>query len=195
MSNRNLLVSLLFLVLSFSVSYGQSVGVGTTSPNSTIAILHVKVPNATAQPQGLVLPQLTTAQMNAIPVTGVAEADGLVVYDSTTHQIKYYDANAAAWRTLDTSSVSGGGTDSQSISFSLDGDSILISGGTGLQLSAASPTLNQVLQFNGTNWDAVILDIGDADSTNELQDISFNAAGDSILITNGAGIRFSAGVP
>ncbi|CAG5079525.1 hypothetical protein CRYO30217_00966 [Parvicella tangerina] len=84
-------------------------------------------------------------------------------------------------------------TDDQSISFNAAGDSITITDGTGLLFSAAAPASGQVLSWDGSQWTSI--DLLDNDAANELQDISFNASGDSLLITNGTGVQFSAAIP
>ena len=84
------------------------------------------------------------------------------------------------------------GTDIQSISFTANGDSLLIDNGAGVQLSAVPPSSDQALVWNGIQWGATDID---NDNFNELQSISFTANGDSLLINNGAGVQLSAVPP
>ncbi len=79
---------LLILLAFFSVEIlAQSVGIGTTTPN-TNAILDV---NSTTK--GLLVPRMTTAQRTAI--AGVA---GLVVYDSDFREFYHHDG--LGWRKI-----------------------------------------------------------------------------------------------
>lgn len=59
-----------------------------------------------------------------------------------------------------------------------------------LNVSAASPTTGQVLQWNGTVWVAATVTAGgdaDSDPGNEIQTISYNPATDEISLTLGGG--------
>ena len=83
----------------------QSVGIGTTEPNKSVAILHIKVPNPNTHPQGMILPQLSTTQLNNIAISNTDnDVNGLLVYDSTENKIKYYDISRSKWVSVDTSS-------------------------------------------------------------------------------------------
>jgi hypothetical protein len=68
-----------FLLLTFVsfVSFSQSIGIGTTTPNAS-AVLDIA--NGS---KGLLIPRMTTTAINAIP----NPAKGLLVYDSTTNQL------------------------------------------------------------------------------------------------------------
>lgn len=70
---------LAFLFISFFAA-AQSVGIGTTSPNSS-SVLDM---GPSAKP--VILPRLTSAQMNA--VTGAAQ--GMMIYNTDEHQLYGY---------------------------------------------------------------------------------------------------------
>lgn len=77
----------------------QSVGIGTTTPNSSAA-LHV---NSTTK--GLLIPTLTTAQRNAI----VSPAEGLIIFNTSTSQLN--QRQSGAWKILiNNDSWTGGGS-------------------------------------------------------------------------------------
>jgi hypothetical protein len=71
------LLPLLFLS---SVAISQSVGIGTTNPNSS-SVLDM---GPSAKP--VVLPRLTTQQMNAV----TSPAQGMFIYNTTDHQLYGY---------------------------------------------------------------------------------------------------------
>lgn len=69
---------------------GQSVGIGTATPNSN-AILHINVPNS-AQPQGMILPSMTTILRTSMTL-GVSE-EGMIVYDTDLDQVFQWDGTS-----------------------------------------------------------------------------------------------------
>ena len=164
-------VFIVLILLSVDYLFSQSVGVGTTTPNAAIAILHIKVPNASTSPQGMVLPQLSTTEMNAIPVANVGlEADGLTVYDSTTHQIKYYDASAQQWRALNTSDVEAALWTAVSPNQILSTDTVAIS-------TNSSFVPLELLHVDGTaRFDSVIIKNGAKDGYVLMSDANGNAS-------------------
>ncbi len=87
--------TLLFLLplLIAATSMAQSVGIGTTSPNSS-AMLDVS-----STTKGLLLPRMTSAQRTAI----ASPANGLIVYDTDTKTVWYH--NGSSW----TNMIAGGG--------------------------------------------------------------------------------------
>jgi len=100
---RKKFLNLFFLLSIQHFTFSQSVGIGTDSPQSEIAILHIEVPDSANKPQGMILPRLTTAQIERIPVsTNSIDPNGLLVFDIDQNVIKYFDANKGTWRTLDT---------------------------------------------------------------------------------------------
>lgn len=90
---NQLLIFILIFSVIFSNTYGQSVGIGSTS----------FIPNTSAQleilstTKGLLIPRLTTTQMNAI----TTPAQGLMIYNTTTGAFHYYESGS--WRSLATS--------------------------------------------------------------------------------------------
>jgi hypothetical protein len=90
MENKFLLSNTLFfiaLVVVPMLSFSQSIGIGTTSPDAK-AILDIK-----ATDKGVLFPRLTSAQRNAI----VNPPDGLHVFNTDDHCLNYYDSAAATW--------------------------------------------------------------------------------------------------
>jgi len=87
--------TLIFALLTFALiqfAHGQSIGIGTSSPNQS-AMLDV---NSTTR--GLLAPRMTTAQRTAI----ASPAKGLLVYDTDLNSLFHY--NGAGW-----AAVGGGG--------------------------------------------------------------------------------------
>jgi len=164
-------VFIVLILFSADYLFSQSVGVGTTTPNAAIAILHVKVPNSSASPQGMILPQLSTTEMNNIPVSPVGkEADGLTVYDTTTHQIKYYDAEAQQWRALNTSDVETALWTAVSPNQILSTDTVAIS-------TNSSFVPLELLHVDGTaRFDSVIIKNGAKDGYVLMSDANGNAS-------------------
>lgn len=75
---------LLICVFTFSIgAWGQSVGIGTASPNASAA-LDIK-----STTKGILLPRMTTAQRNAI----MAPAAGLLVFDLDKSTFYLYDGD------------------------------------------------------------------------------------------------------
>ncbi len=72
---------LLINVFAFLFIQAQSVGIGTTTPNSSAA-LEVNSSN-----KGVLIPRLSTAQRDAI----ANPANGLMIYNNSTKQYNYYD--------------------------------------------------------------------------------------------------------
>lgn len=91
----------LFLLLTFfSVELSaQSVGIGTTTPN-TSAALHI---NSTTK--GLLIPRMSTTERNAI----TTPAEGLLIYNLTTNELN--QRQNGAWKILiNNDSWTGGGS-------------------------------------------------------------------------------------
>ena len=80
-----------FFILFAGAAKTQSVGIGTTSPNSS-ALLELK-----SNTKGLLLPTMTAAGRNAIS----NPAKGLMIYDTTYNTHYYY--NCSAWRPIGSS--------------------------------------------------------------------------------------------
>jgi hypothetical protein len=85
-------VLFLFLPLTATAVYGQSLGIGTTTPNGS-AILDLGAPG-----QGLLIPRMNSADITAI----ANPAKGLMVYDSVNNQlmINMGSPSASNWKVL-----------------------------------------------------------------------------------------------
>ena len=88
-------VLVVFLLSSIFVSAQNNVGIGTTTPEKTALL------DLSATDKGLLIPRLTTAQRNAIPVTN--SSDGLMVYDIDFDCVFYYTTTSNSWISLCTS--------------------------------------------------------------------------------------------
>jgi hypothetical protein len=85
---KNLFLTLFsLLLLLILVANAQSVGIGTPSPDSS-SILELKTAS-----KGFLPPRMNAAQMNAINLP----ATGLVIYNTTTNSLEYY--NGISWNT------------------------------------------------------------------------------------------------
>ncbi|MCP1384464.1 hypothetical protein [Runella salmonicolor] len=71
-------------------NYGSNVGIGTSTPDAS-AILDLK-----SNTKGLLLPQLTTTERNAVPVS--AARKGLLIINVTTNKLNFY--NGSAWEAV-----------------------------------------------------------------------------------------------
>lgn len=87
--------NLFFVVLLFSTLTQSQVGIGTTSPNSN-SILDV-----TATNKGILIPRLTTVQINAIPLP----AQSLMVFNTDVNLYYYYSTSSNAWMPVNVGSV------------------------------------------------------------------------------------------
>ncbi|MBL7723373.1 MAG: hypothetical protein JNK27_04450 [Chitinophagaceae bacterium] len=79
---------ILLAIANYYMVIAQSVGIGTTTPNSS-ALLDI-----TSTTKGLLMPRMTTAQRNAI----VSPADGLLIYNTTTDELN--QRQNGAWKTV-----------------------------------------------------------------------------------------------
>ena len=85
-----ILFSVMFLQLGYNLAaQTENIGIGTTSPDNS-AVLHVQY---VSTPKGILIPRMTTAQRNSIP----SPVEGLLVYNTTTNNFEYYDANTSQW--------------------------------------------------------------------------------------------------
>src|SRR5215470_18275137 len=82
---RKLLFAPIFLFVSY-VSFSQGVGIGTTTPDPSAAL------DITATNKGLLIPRMSANSINAI----LSPARGLLVYDSSTNQLKVNIGTPAA---------------------------------------------------------------------------------------------------
>lgn len=90
---KKLTLLVLSILLIATVGIAQSIGIGTTSPNSS-AMLDVS-----STTKGMLVPRMTTAQRTAI----ASPANGLIVYDTDTKSVWFY--NGTSWINM----VAGGG--------------------------------------------------------------------------------------
>ena len=83
---------LLIAILKFMPALTQSVGIGTTNPNSSAAL------DITDNTKGLLIPRMTTTAINAI----ANPAKGLMVYDTLLNQLTVNMGTAASpdWQTI-----------------------------------------------------------------------------------------------
>lgn len=81
-------LTILLAIANYYTVIAQSVGIGTTTPNSS-ALLDI-----TSTTKGLLMPRMTTAQRNAI----VSPADGLLIYNTTTDELN--QRQNGAWKTV-----------------------------------------------------------------------------------------------
>jgi hypothetical protein len=87
---------LLFLFAApVTLLYAQSVGVGTTTPNTSAQL------DITSTTKGLLIPRMTTVRRNAIALP----ANGLLVYDSTIKEFYFY--NGSGWAAVNSGSSGG----------------------------------------------------------------------------------------
>jgi hypothetical protein len=82
------ILTILFAVISANFLQAQSVGIGTTTPNSSAAL------DVSSTNKGLLIPRMTTAQRTAIP-SAVA---GLMVYDTDFKE--YYHHDGTTWKKI-----------------------------------------------------------------------------------------------
>ncbi|MEP4596447.1 MAG: hypothetical protein ABJZ92_09595 [Cyclobacteriaceae bacterium] len=130
MMNKSLVLLLLLsgLIFSFGSNAQNSMGVGTTTPNSN-AVLELVSPNSD---QGFLVPRLTTTQRNAMVLS--ADENGLLVYDSDENSF-YFWADPS-WAPLGT-----GGGDMLKLVYDSNEDGIIDGAATvnGLTIETAVP--------------------------------------------------------
>ncbi|HPG12682.1 MAG TPA: hypothetical protein PLU37_14210, partial [Chitinophagaceae bacterium] len=93
----------IFLLLSISgltvISKAQSVGIGTTTPNSKAAL------DISSTTQGVLIPRMTTTERNAI----LFPPDGLLIFNTTTKMLN--QRQDGVWKAMiNNYSWEGGGT-------------------------------------------------------------------------------------
>ena len=78
---------LLFMIPFFSFySWGQK-GMGTNSPDASAVL------DLSSSSQGFLLPRMTESERDAIS----SPANGLIIFNTTTQDINYYDASDSSW--------------------------------------------------------------------------------------------------
>src|SRR4030095_8889286 len=128
---RRVLLSLVLLSsLLFELSAQESVGIGTTTPNSNALL------DLTSTSKGLLIPRLTTAQRTGI----ILPPAGLLVYDQTEQEFYFY--NGGSWQKLLTGL-----------------SSWMLTGNTAINPASFIGTVdNRVLQFKVNNVRAGLID-------------------------------------
>ena len=87
---------LLFMIPFFSFySWGQ-IGMGTNSPDASAVL------DLSSSSQGFLLPRMTESERDAIS----SPANGLIIFNTTTQSINYYDLPNTLWTELGSSAVS-----------------------------------------------------------------------------------------
>lgn len=82
-----------------------NIGYGTVAPVSVAAF------DIVSTTKGILIPRMTTAQRNLIPVG--AATDGLLIYNTSTEKYNFWNQTLGIWESIDTSTggdVSGSGT-------------------------------------------------------------------------------------
>lgn len=91
---RRQLLLIICSIMIVQVGVAQSVGIGTSSPNVK-SVLDLNVPNPATNPQGLLLPRLTTTQRTNMSLSTTEQ--GMLVYDITDNSL--YAWSGTAWQT------------------------------------------------------------------------------------------------
>jgi trimeric autotransporter adhesin len=131
------IVSLFWMFLVISLPVFSQVGIGTTNPDNSSML------DVTSTTKGLLIPRMTTAERLAIS----SAADGLMVYDLTTHSVWFY--KNGTWNEVTYSNGSG------------SGPSWLISGNNGTTSSNFLGTTDNVpLRFRVNNLPSGIIENG-----------------------------------
>ncbi|GHM99733.1 hypothetical protein WSM22_12230 [Cytophagales bacterium WSM2-2] len=163
MNFQKKLAIVLFLFATSLINYAQtnSVAIGTNTADKDAVLLLVANGN-----QGLIIPKV---DLSAAP-SSFGKA-GMVVYNTKDDKVYYYEGSSSAWKAIGTTSgsvptltanqlLANNGTNSTGID--VKGDLSLSVAGTtgtftvaklnGVGISTTAPTLNQVLQYNGSSW-------------------------------------------
>ncbi|MEQ9098862.1 MAG: hypothetical protein RIF40_06930, partial [Imperialibacter sp.] len=182
--NLKAAVGLILLLLSGTVSAQNfSAGVNTENPNPR-AVLHLVSPNGD---QGLLIPQLTTAQRTSMAGGLNAQSNGLLVYDN--EQGLFYFWLNSGWIALSV-------TDNQTLAVS--GTNLTIQNGnsvdlaaTGFLLAETDPTVPDAIK-DGIDWTELTnIPAGFADGVDEVG----SSAGDgTTILGDGNTTPFSVGV-
>ncbi|WP_338357484.1 hypothetical protein [Yeosuana marina] len=103
-SNFRVISLLMLFSTLFSLPINAQVGIGTTAPNaSSMLDIDVSTLDANAK-KGILIPRMNTTDRTAIS----SPANGLLVYDTTTESLWFYNGTATtpAWQQLSASSIS-----------------------------------------------------------------------------------------
>ena len=142
---KSLFTILIGLLSNIVIAQNNNVGIGTTAPNKN-AVLHIVSPNNN---QGIMIPQLTEAQQNAISGLGNAEL-GLLLFNTTSNVFNYWDG--AKWVAI------GGSTSGQIQNLALSNDTLFIEDGNYVVLP--SGTINTDDQKISISNDTIYLEDG-----------------------------------
>jgi N-acetylneuraminic acid mutarotase len=85
---KKLVLTIFLSIYLIYITLAQSVGVGTTTPNSSAQL------DISSNNKGLLIPRLTTVQRDAI----ATPANGLMIYNSTTKQYNFF--NGTKWQNV-----------------------------------------------------------------------------------------------
>ncbi len=184
MTSRHILIFL--LLLAAHAGFGQSVGIGTTTPD-TSAILDLS-----ATDKGLLIPRMSTTQRLNLPTP----ATGLLVFDTLTMSFWYF--NGSDWADVRIDDDANPLNEIQTISKT--GNTVTLSDGGGTFIDANTtydasdfvpsnqvcPTGEVLKGFNAIGM-PICVSVDDADNnpTNELQTIS--KTGNTVTLSNGGG--------
>lgn len=167
-------ISLLFLLCVSVLSFAQQHGINTTNPKATLEIKAAT--NGSLQPEGLLIPSLTDAEIQAMPVTTYHA--GMMIYNSTMDCVQIY--SASQWKCVGIGANNGlaaylnatyaGSTGVWIQNYSATGNSISFQVANNSNMSFSQLNLNNALQL-----------------TNASAGLSYTAAADYSNITIGAG--------
>jgi len=97
-----------FFLIFFVGKLSAQVTIGADVAPKPFSVLELMGQYETGVFGGLRLPQLTTAQRDAISGLSAPEAKGLMIFNTTTNCVEYY--NGTEWKSLCDSGTGGGGT-------------------------------------------------------------------------------------
>lgn len=93
---------IIFLLCAFTTLKAQQVGINTNAPNP-LAVLDIQnAMNETGElnPQGIMIPRLTTIQRDAIDVANAESANSLLIYNTDEDCFNFYSRTEKAWKSL-----------------------------------------------------------------------------------------------
>ncbi|TAF73612.1 MAG: hypothetical protein EAZ53_12230 [Bacteroidetes bacterium] len=153
----SILFILLFCSFINTVNAQKNLGIGTDKPDPK-AVLELNVENPSINPQGLLLPRLTTAQRTALASGTIASLTGMAVYDLTDKT--FYTWDGTQWKSAGTLSTTIVGTNG--IVISTSGNSFTVDG-SNLKSQWISASSSQIYTNSfvgiGTNNPLTALDI------------------------------------